>query len=61
MQKRKLLVRCPVTGRLLSAGASMDQASFENPLMPISGLSAMCPDCGKQHPWTKKDAILEET
>jgi hypothetical protein len=55
-----LLIKCPVTGKMISTGFSMDKGSFENPTNIMSNNSVRCPHCGQMHTWDKKDATLAE-
>ena len=49
-----VLIACPHTGSLVPTGAnalSLDELQADN-------LLAACPDCGRDHDWTPRDAVL---
>ena len=51
-----VMVRCPNTGRELSTGVEMDEATFEH-LSDIR-TQMMCPICGLDHAWSTREAWL---
>ena len=53
----RVMIRCPKTGRAVPAEMTMTQALFEKN-DAIKG-DFICPACGEEHAWTKKDAFLE--
>ena len=52
-----VMVRCPSTGRELSAGIEMDAATFEQ-LPDIRSQIIMCPVCKLDHTWSTREAWL---
>ncbi len=54
----QVVIKCPVTGKLIPTGIAMDKASFESASM--SNESVRCPECGEWHTWDKKDAELQD-
>jgi endogenous inhibitor of DNA gyrase (YacG/DUF329 family) len=55
----EVMIKCPETGKLVPTGFSMDKASFESSSLKNNTLSD-CPACGKNHVWSKEDAVLKE-
>ena len=51
-----VMVRCPNTGRELSTGVEMDEATFEQ-LSDIRS-EMKCPVCGLDHVWSTREAWL---
>jgi hypothetical protein len=52
----EVLIRCPVTGRLLTTGIALDVDCFQRADLREQSIS--CPFCGQQHTWRKEDAFL---
>ena len=55
-----ILIRCPTTNELVPVGIDTDKDSFEA-LPTVEARAIRCPLCGKDHPWSKEDAILGTT
>ena len=55
-----IMIRCPTTGELVPVGIDTDKDSFDS-LPNIKATPIRCPLCGKEHTWSKSDAILETT
>ena len=55
-----ILIRCPTTNELVPVGINTDRDSFEA-LPNVEAKAIRCPSCGKDHPWSRKDAILDTT
>ena len=55
-----ILIRCPTTDQLIPVGINTDQESFES-LPNVVARAIRCPHCGKNHTWSKADAILDTT
>jgi hypothetical protein len=51
-----LMVRCPTTGRELSTGVEMDDATFER--LPHIRSRLNCPLCRADHNWSTREAWL---
>ena len=54
----QIVIKCPVTGRLVPTGMGADKSSFE--ASSYEGNSFQCPECGNMHTWDKKDAQLQD-
>ncbi len=54
----RIMITCPMTGRPVPTGLVMTREEFEAAV--LSGSVARCPACGRIHPWSKRDASLEE-
>jgi hypothetical protein len=54
---RRVMIRCPVTGRAVPATLTTDPATWD--IRPIDLYRGSCPDCKQIHAWSKKDASLE--
>ena len=52
-----VLVTCPMSGALLPTGAHADDAEDLEHL-PDAGLVIACPNCGRDHEWTRQDAVI---
>jgi endogenous inhibitor of DNA gyrase (YacG/DUF329 family) len=50
-------IACPATGKPVSTGMSMEQASFYRSV--LTGNSVKCPHCGTTHIWSKAEAIFD--
>jgi hypothetical protein len=55
-QLSTVMVRCPNTGRELSTGVEMDEATFKR-LADIRS-QIKCPACGLDHTWSTREAWL---
>lgn len=55
-----ILIRCPTTNELVPVGIDTDMESFDA-LPNVEAKAIRCPLCGKDHPWSKEDAILGTT
>jgi len=53
----ELLYRCPVTGREMSLGISVNADTFEK--AEFDYRTIRCSKCGQQHEWTKDDVYLQ--
>ena len=53
-----LMIRCPETGKEFSTGIETDQQSLD--LIPATVAQALCPYCGGNHTWSKREARLSE-
>ena len=52
-----VFITCPVTGRPINTGVSMDRKEFEAPAQAAHETG--CPHCGQTHAWTKENARLK--
>ena len=52
-----VLIACPITNDLVPTGA---QAANPKDLdhLPAENLLIACPDCGRDHEWTREDAVV---
>ena len=55
-----ILIRCTTTQELVPVGIDTDKDSFGS-LPEVKSMLVRCPVCGKDHTWTKSDAILDTT
>ena len=53
---RRLLVRCPVTSKLVATGQTVEEPLWA--AVPSRSGKFTCPHCDKSHSWVKKDVIL---
>jgi hypothetical protein len=53
---KRILVRCPSTGKLAETGRTVKEASW--PKTKITRARLACPHCHTAHSWTKKDVVL---
>ena len=53
---KRILVRCPSTGRLTPTGKTVEESAWEETKLKSPRLS--CPHCNQVHTWTKKDVVL---
>lgn len=51
-----IMIKCSRTARWVSTGIDIDPESFTR--MPEVMAKARCPDCGQDHSWSKKDALI---
>ena len=55
-----IMIRCPTTQQLVPVGIDTDRESFES-LPNVAAQPVLCPACGKKHPWSREDAVLDTT
>ncbi len=53
---KRILVRCPSTGKLTPTGRTVVEARWEKTKLNRPRLT--CPHCRQVHSWTKKDVVL---
>jgi hypothetical protein len=53
---KRILVRCPSTGKLAPTGKTVKEAAWEKTKLDRPRLT--CPHCHQVHTWTKKDVVL---
>ena len=53
---KRILVRCPSTGKLAPTGKTVKEAAWEGTKLNRPRLT--CPHCNQVHSWTKKDVVL---
>ena len=53
---KRILVRCPSTGKLAPTGKTVKEAAWEGTKLNRPRLT--CPHCHQVHTWTKKDVVL---
>jgi hypothetical protein len=53
---KRILVRCPSTGRLAATGKTVQEAAWSDTKLNRPRLT--CPHCHQVHSWTKKDVVL---
>jgi hypothetical protein len=53
---KRILVRCPSTGKLTPTGKTIDEALWNETKLNRPRLT--CPHCRQIHNWTKKDVVL---
>jgi len=53
---KRILVRCPSTGKLTPTGKTVDEARWGATKLKRPRLT--CPHCRQVHSWTKKDVVL---
>jgi hypothetical protein len=53
---KRILVRCPSTGKLTPTGKTVKEAAWESTKLDRPRLT--CPHCKQVHNWTKKDVVL---
>jgi hypothetical protein len=51
-----IMIKCLRTARWVSTGIDIDPVSFAR--MPEVMANTRCPDCGQDHSWSKKDAMI---
>ncbi len=54
-----IFITCPATGKAVDTGLFLDKATFENPATTLEHNTLLCPHCGRQHTWGKKEAYAE--
>ena len=52
-----VMIRCPTTGRSISTGVEMHEATFAK--LPDIRSVLPCPVCGQDHDWSVKDGWLD--
>ncbi len=55
----KVMIKCPDTKKLVFTGVVGDKVFLER-LQIKQNRMARCSACGKEHAWTKEDAVLQE-
>jgi len=55
----RVMIRCPNTKKLVPTGFAMEKNAFDNPTFDLTNNTVHCPACGKDHTWSKRDAVLE--
>ncbi|MEY2487830.1 MAG: hypothetical protein QOG67_75 [Verrucomicrobiota bacterium] len=53
---KRILVRCPTTGKLAPTGRTVDEALWEKTKLKPARLT--CPHCHQVHNWKKADVVL---
>jgi hypothetical protein len=53
---KRILVRCPSTGKLLPTGKVVKEALWDETKLKLPRLA--CLHCRQIHVWTKKDVVL---
>jgi hypothetical protein len=53
---KRILVRCPSTGKLTETGRTVKEAFWGKTKLNRPRLT--CPHCRQVHSWTKKDVVL---
>jgi hypothetical protein len=53
---KRILVRCPATGRLAPTGKTVQESAWNDTKLNRPRLT--CPHCHQVHSWTKKDVVL---
>ena len=54
-----VMIRCPVTGRPISTQIETEPSIFG--ILPQVEAHTLCPACGQDHAWTRRDAWLQES
>ena len=52
-----ILIACPATGELVPTGARATDAE-DLEYLPEKNLLIACPGCGRDHEWTRQDAVV---
>ena len=55
----RVMIKCPNTQKLVPTGMAMDKSSFDS--STLTNNTVHCSACGKNHTWSKSEAILEAT
>ncbi len=55
---RTIMIKCPKTGRWISTGINVHPETYSS--IPEAVAKTRCPDCGEDHWWSKKDALICE-
>ena len=58
MQMGAVLIKCPKTGKAIRTGIDLPKQAFEHSTFTNNATS--CPECGRSHTWSKKDAWVED-
>ncbi len=53
----KIMITCPATGKDVATGILADTDTLEK--LPDGSSNAHCPHCGGSHPWSVRDAWLD--
>jgi hypothetical protein len=53
---KRILVRCPDTGKLTATGRTVEETAFKS--LRLTNRKMSCPHCRQTHNWTKKDVVL---
>ena len=51
-----VMIKCPTAGRWVSTGIDIEPAAFAR--MPDVPAKMRCPECGREHVWTKQEAMI---
>jgi hypothetical protein len=54
-----VMIRCPVTGQAVSTQIETEPSIFST--LPQVEAHTLCPICGQEHVWTRRDAWLQES
>jgi hypothetical protein len=54
----KVMIKCPNTGKLVFTGVLGDKTLLER-IQIQQNKMARCSACGKEHTWSKGDAVLQ--
>jgi len=54
----RVLIRCPKSGREIYTGLRMNWFTLDS--YDFGYQKLVCPECGEEHEWDQKDAILDE-
>lgn len=55
----RVMIKCPNTGKLVFTGVLSAKNMFDKSAIKETRM-AKCPACGKEHIWTKEQAVLQE-
>ncbi len=53
-----VMIRCPVTGQAVSTQIETEPSIFS--VLPQVETHTICPLCGQDHVWTRRDAWLQD-
>jgi endogenous inhibitor of DNA gyrase (YacG/DUF329 family) len=56
----RIMIRCPETGKAVHTRLIADKKTWETSNI-WQRERFLCPECKKQHTWSKEDAFLDET
>ena len=54
----RVLLRCPLTDRLVATGLAVDDVRDARRLVPASGVVTHCDACGRRHAWHRAEVVL---
>jgi len=54
----RVMIECPETKKEVYTGINLNWETFES--YRIGKNKLPCPQCGKEHEWTRADALLDE-